>query len=90
MHNACVRGSDLHIWMRQDKYLDIVVKNVEDMHDCWVFNSQVHRQCDKTGDWSFSLANTSEQHDLSRKASLTATLLHCGGQVRADRGWQTI
>ena len=60
MHNPRIRGRDLQIWMRQDKYLDIVVKSVENMHDFWVSNSQVDRQCDKTSDGSFSLANTSE------------------------------
>ena len=82
MHDACIRGSDLHIWMRQDKNLDIIVNSVENMHDWWVSNSQVDRQRDKTSDGSFGLANTSKQHDLSRKASLTAKLLHCGVSLR--------
>ena len=82
MHDARVRGSDLQIWMRQDKYLDIIVNSVENMHDWWVSNSQVDRQCDKTSDGSFSLASSSKQHDLSKKASLTAKLLHCGVPLR--------
>ena len=84
MHDARVRGSDLQIWMRQDKNLDIIVNSVENMHDWWVSNSQVDRQCEKTSDGSFSLASSSKQHDLSKKASLTAKLLHCGVPVRAD------
>ena len=68
--------------MRQDKNLDIIVNSVENMHDWWVSNSQVDRQRDKTSDGSFGLANTSKQHDLSRTASLTAKLLHCGVSLR--------